>query len=64
MTRVLVTLNKKKYFIIMVPALILAIISSYLVPREQGYWVGMLFILAGWVIYYFWIYKEKDKTKN
>ncbi|HWO98588.1 MULTISPECIES: hypothetical protein [Bacillus] len=56
-------LDKKKYFMIMVPALILAFLFQFFVPAEQGY-LGIVFILACGVIYYLWVHIEKDKQKD
>ncbi|MCY8063850.1 hypothetical protein MOC76_16290 [Bacillus spizizenii] len=44
--------NRKKYYMIMLPSLILAILVSYMLPTEQKYW-GLSVILIGWVVYYF-----------
>ncbi|MBU8682234.1 hypothetical protein P9D36_00770 [Bacillus haynesii] len=56
-------LDKKKYFMIMVPALILAFLFQFFVPSEQRY-LGIVFILGGGVIYYLWVHIEKDKQKD
>lgn len=56
-------LDKKKYFMIMVPALILGFLFQFFVPSEQRY-LGIVFILAGGVIYYLWVHIEKDKQKD
>ncbi|WP_193323640.1 hypothetical protein [Bacillus paralicheniformis] len=56
-------MDKKKYFMIMVPALILAFLLQFFVPSEQRY-LGIVFILAGGVIYYLWVHIEKDKQKD
>ncbi len=61
--RVFYMLDKKKYFMIMVPALILAFLFQFFVPSEQGH-LGIVFILAGGVIYYLWVHIEKDKQKD
>ncbi|WP_438799241.1 hypothetical protein [Bacillus paralicheniformis] len=55
-------MDKKKYFMIMVPALILAFLFQFFVPSEQGY-LGIVFILAGGVIYYLWVHIERTNRK-
>ncbi|MEC0711352.1 hypothetical protein P8886_05310 [Bacillus haynesii] len=56
-------MDKKKYFMIMVPALILAFLFQFFVPSEQRY-LGIVFILGGGVIYNLWVHIEKDKQKD
>ncbi|CAI6276473.1 hypothetical protein NRS6103_11325 [Bacillus subtilis] len=44
--------NRKKYYMIMLPSIVLAILVSYMLPPEQKCW-GLSVILIGWVVYYF-----------
>ncbi|MFB0635283.1 hypothetical protein ACEPP6_08290 [Bacillus rugosus] len=52
--------NRKKYYMIMLPSLVLAILVSYMLPPEQKCWGPV--ILIGWVVYYFM--KQTNKKKG
>lgn len=53
--------NRKKYYMVMLPSLVLAILVSYMLPTEQKYW-GLSVILIGWVVYYF--IKQTNKKRG
>ncbi|WP_262174695.1 SoxR reducing system RseC family protein [Saccharococcus sp. Marseille-Q5394] len=56
-------MHKKKYFILLPPALIIGIILLYYLPTEDRAYV-FLAPIAFWIIYYSWIYVEKRNTKR
>lgn len=51
-------MHKKKYFILMPPALIIGIFLIYYFPVSQKPYL-FLIPLVFWIIYYTWIYFEK-----
>ncbi|WP_339245238.1 hypothetical protein [Paenibacillus sp. FSL F4-0243] len=58
-------LHKKKYFTLIPPFLILAIIMAYTLPNEtKSYVLFAMLPIAFWITYYVWIYIEKQKRNE
>lgn len=58
--------HKKKYFILLTPALIFGIFLAYYLPAEDKLYMLSIPIVF-WIIYYSWIYvekKNKGKEQN
>ncbi|MBD8068825.1 hypothetical protein [Bacillus sp. PS06] len=54
-------IDRKKYLILMLPALIIATtLFIYLPTDKKGF--STFVILAAWVIYYSWLYIKKRET--
>ncbi len=56
-------MHRKKYFILLPPALIIGIfLLYYLSPEDRAY--IFLAPFAFWIAYYIWIYIERKKIKQ
>jgi len=51
-------LHKKKYFTLLPPFLLLAIILAFTLPDDKKSF-ALLAMIAFWITYYVWIYIEK-----
>ncbi len=51
-------MHKKKYFTLLPPFLLLAIILAFTLPEEKRSF-AFLSTVAFWITYYIWIYIEK-----
>ncbi|OXL81727.1 hypothetical protein BCV73_00560 [Paenibacillus sp. SSG-1] len=54
----MVKLHKKKYFTLLPPFLLLAIILAFTLPDDKKSF-ALLAMIAFWITYYVWIYIEK-----
>ena len=56
-------MDKKKYFIVMPPGIIIGIFLLFYLPERDRTYVGLIPIIF-WIIYYSWIYIEKRKKRD
>ena len=56
-------MHKKKYFILLPPAVLVGIVLLYNLPTADRAYV-FLAPLAFWIMYYGWIYIEKRKERS
>lgn len=52
-------MQKKKYFTLLPPFLILAIILAFTLPNDKRALALLATMIAFWMTYYIWIYIEK-----
>lgn len=55
-------MHKNKYFILVIPVMIIGIFLIYYLPANQRFYVLLIPVIF-WVIFYVWIYIEK-RAKN
>lgn len=56
-------MDKKKYFILFPPFLILGIVLIIILPDHRTFY-AFLAILGFWITYYCWIFLEKKKRNK
>lgn len=56
-------MHKKKYFTLLPPFLILAIILTFTLPDDKKSF-AILAMITFWITYYVWIYIEKQTQKK
>ncbi|RED36577.1 hypothetical protein C7820_3349 [Paenibacillus sp. VMFN-D1] len=56
-------MHKKKYFTLLPPFLLLAIILAFTLPEDKKS-LALLAMIAFWITYYVWIYIEKRIQKK
>ncbi|MCZ1269129.1 hypothetical protein EIH79_30885 [Paenibacillus tundrae] len=56
-------IDKKKYFILMPPMLIIGLLIMYFLPVNQRAYVFLVPIVF-WLIYYIWVFVERKKYKK
>lgn len=55
-------MDKKKYFILMPPFLILGLSLLYFLPSNNLFY-ALLTVAGFWIVYYVWLYYEKEKQR-
>ncbi|KAF0821010.1 hypothetical protein KIS4809_0537 [Bacillus sp. ZZV12-4809] len=53
----------RKYFILLIPALVIFIASAFIIPYNKFYLIYII-PFTFWVIYYSWLYIEKRKKRQ
>jgi phosphotransferase system glucose/maltose/N-acetylglucosamine-specific IIC component len=56
-------LHKKKYFTLLPPFLMLAIVLAFTLPSDKKIY-ALLAVFVFWITYYTWIYVEKKKQNE
>ncbi|MBD8006227.1 hypothetical protein [Bacillus norwichensis] len=56
-------MDKKKYFILFPPFLMLGIVLIIVLPEHRTFY-AFLAIPVFWITYYYWIFIEKKKRKE